>query len=251
MKYFALLIFVAILFNLGCGEYHNELTTVISQETEDQIHVKDTDAIKCVISKHSPRARTESGQTFLHLAIQRELTEVIPYLMKSKPVELAVDNRGLPPLHYCAIGYHLQSLEQMLCNDCDPDIQDKHGDTILHRLSIMEYKYKDRKDLKMVEMVLKHSGNPNVKNIFGFTPLHYAALSRNQEILQLLLTYGADPQSEDIMGRKPIDVITLGISDEEVAAMRRDYNYFISTEEISRNNDKLIISILTKASRPN
>ena len=44
----------------------------------------------------------------------------------------------------------------------------------------------------VVAILLSLGANPNVKNIFGWTPLMYAASRGNLEIIQLLINHGAD-----------------------------------------------------------
>jgi ankyrin repeat protein len=46
----------------------------------------------------------------------------------------------------------------------------------------------------------------NVKNEFGWTPLHYAALKGQKEIAELLIAKGADVNAVGDLGRTPLDL---------------------------------------------
>lgn len=47
-------------------------------------------------------------------------------------------------------------------------------------------------DNDVVELLLQHGVNPNIKNSYGFAPIHMAMSSSEVELLQLLVKYGAN-----------------------------------------------------------
>lgn len=51
----------------------------------------------------------------------------------------------------------------------------------------------DRLNIKSIESLLIRGANPNTFNVSKTTPLSYAILQKNIELVQLLLKYGADP----------------------------------------------------------
>ena len=61
-----------------------------------------------------------------------------------------------------------------------------HGITPLHYACIEE-------DLDMVECLLEHTADPSLQDIDGWTPLHIAAATNNHQLAVRLLAEGADP----------------------------------------------------------
>jgi ankyrin repeat protein len=53
---------------------------------------------------------------------------------------------------------------------------------------------------------LERGADPNIQNRFGDTPLHKAALRGHVDVVKLLLVYGADPTVEDKVGKTPLDL---------------------------------------------
>jgi serine/threonine-protein phosphatase 6 regulatory ankyrin repeat subunit B len=59
-----------------------------------------------------------------------------------------------------------------------------------------------RKDL--VELVLQHTGNINVRDQFGRTALHLAVCDEKLDMVQFLLEEGADVNARDSQGHTPL-----------------------------------------------
>jgi len=115
----------------------------------------------------------------------------------------------------------------------DPNIQNKYGETPLHRAA----KYKQ---VKTVAELLKHNANPNTRSNYGHTPLydannaeitelllkhgahvddqingnctalHIAACTGEIETLKVLLSFGANPNIQNMEGRTPLHFATKG-----------------------------------------
>ena len=56
----------------------------------------------------------------------------------------------------------------------------------------------------MVQLLLQNGANPNVRDIKGNTPLHLAACSAKVPIITLLLSHGADICALDFNGQTPL-----------------------------------------------
>merc|ERR1712110_590840 len=56
------------------------------------------------------------------------------------------------------------------------------------------------------KLLLKNVENKNPTSNDWWTPLHFAALKRNEEICQLILEEGVDRNQENKCGMKPIDL---------------------------------------------
>ncbi len=61
-----------------------------------------------------------------------------------------------------------------------------------------------RRDSDMVQLLLSYSANPNVRDSNGNTPLHLAACTNNTDTVRLLLAAGTDVSSKDNHGFTPL-----------------------------------------------
>ena len=57
----------------------------------------------------------------------------------------------------------------------------------------------------VVEVLLKYGGDCNTQGLHGFTPLHLASRAGHVDIVHLLLASGADVNAEDKNGKTPPD----------------------------------------------
>src|SRR5262249_49913567 len=59
----------------------------------------------------------------------------------------------------------------------------------------------------LMELLLEHKANVNARcKGTGWTPLHYAAMSRKAAAVRLLLARGANPAARDSLRRTPLEV---------------------------------------------
>jgi uncharacterized protein len=90
--------------------------------------------------------------------------------------------------------YYAQSGNYFYFYNCIRDdtnvniINETNGNTLLH------YAVKGRY-IKIVELLLKYNADPNIKNLFGKTPLMFCFSGRqiNFKIAEILISAGADP----------------------------------------------------------
>ena len=59
----------------------------------------------------------------------------------------------------------------------------------------------------IVAMLLEAGAEPNVTDNLRRTPLHLASFYANPKIVGLLIKSGADIRSQDILGRRPFDML--------------------------------------------
>jgi cytohesin len=91
----------------------------------------------------------------------------------------------------------------------DPNARNDYGRTALH------YVAERGESLDEVCLLLDAGADPNAPDQFGYTPLHDAALGDNPEILQALLDAGADPASRPERG------VHAGYTPLEIARIKR------------------------------
>ncbi len=81
----------------------------------------------------------------------------------------------------------VNKVKTLLQQGVDVNMQiESNGSTALYEASFLGYK-------NSVEILLENNANPNIQNKLGFTPLYAAAQERHGDIVKLLLHYDADP----------------------------------------------------------
>jgi len=89
------------------------------------------------------------------------------------------DDKGATPLHVAAEYGYSEIVEVLLEHGVDPNIRDKYGDTPLHYAAVFG-------NSKVVEVLLERGADPNIRDKYGLTPLHYAAAFDYPKIVELL-----------------------------------------------------------------
>jgi ankyrin repeat protein len=104
---------------------------------------------------------------------------------------------GRSLLHHAVINGHEDCVDVLLESDLiNINLKTLLGkDTSLHLAALISNR-------NIVFKLLQHGANPNSKNSFGSTPLHYAT---DKKIACLLVTFGGKVTVKDSSKRKPID----------------------------------------------
>lgn len=101
----------------------------------------------------------------------------------------AVNNFGESLLHYAVLLNNHEIIKDILycfgIYGVNIDTSDQLGETALHNACYNE-------DIEVIEMLLEAGANPNCANNFDVSPLHLAIAIRNQNIIALMLEYGAN-----------------------------------------------------------
>jgi ankyrin repeat protein len=136
-------------------------------------------------------AKSESdGTTALHWAFREGHGDIIGCLLEHGADPHAKDNRGITPLHWIAAC----SEPAILDNGVEQGIVDIHiktydGYTMLHMATVIDNR-------AMIQCLVNHSVDANATTIHDLSALHLAAASGNIDVIDLLLTAGANIQHE-------------------------------------------------------
>lgn len=163
---------------------------------------------------HLTLAATPGGYRPLHYAAacgNIELTTLLANIfswLKLTPALNARDSRGLTALHWATIKGFGNVIQTLVESGASLNIIDEQGRTPLHlAVSALEIyqSYEERKFCRdMVRYFLEHGANPNVGDEYGTCPLHLAAQLGDEEMLNLLVSYGASVHVRDNEGESAI-----------------------------------------------
>lgn len=142
-------------------------------------------------------ATDQSGNTAILLSIQRNNTAITRLLLeKGARVSGAGKNLYKSPLYAAIAGdgviegrpspFSRAMLELLLCNGADPNqiIDHQHSLRPLHIAA-----HFDR--TSAIDVLVAHGANPRCHNDRRATPMHFAALAQNEDVMKQLLAHGA------------------------------------------------------------
>lgn len=165
-----------------------------------------------------------SGKTPLHHLMMSGDMETVTLLINSGANVNAADNSGLTPVFFVPLtGKSRAKVELLISRGAEINIKDGEGTSLLQHTVIME-------DPEMLEVLKSHDvrvddifdavimGNVeaveklidekpevlNSQNPAGFTPLHFAAMTGNKSMLDMLLKKGADVHLLTKNGQSPL-----------------------------------------------
>lgn len=148
------------------------------------------------------------AETALNVAVYREDPQLVQALLRAgaNPNLAAHNEKATPPLLALRRNIHsepmrikqqTQIIEMLLAAGADINSRDGDGETVLLRL----FKPRNHSEAKstpptaIVRAVLQAGANPNLGDLTGALPLHYAVAIGNPALVQLLLQAGAHPDA--------------------------------------------------------
>ena len=134
-----------------------------------------------------------------HEIARRGDTEVMQALLQAGLDPGLRDPRGYDLLMIAAYSGHADMVDLLLSHDADPDGRDPAGNTPLIGLGFKGFPDVARK-------LLAGGADPDARNGAGATALHFAAMFRQEALLDILLEHGADTTIVDSQGNTPADV---------------------------------------------
>ena len=135
------------------------------------------------------------GSTPFHLATHHGRQEVVQLFLKHGAKVNLRNDKGQTALHQASQHGHLDIIQLLLKHDADVDALDNDGSTLLH-LAISACDA----DWKTVEWLLNNGANTNLQNSMGQTALHRASEHGRPAIIQLILKHIADVDARDNNG---------------------------------------------------
>ncbi|XP_059350588.1 uncharacterized protein LOC130693049 isoform X2 [Daphnia carinata] len=149
-----------------------------------------------------PNAIDAIGNTPVHYAAankEEHAYEMLKLLLSNRGNDQIKGNDGLTPVHLALINMGIcgdKMRKLVAVNEESANVRlNSSGETLLHR-----FVHVSNAQLNIVQSILDHGGNPNVRDKQGRSPLHVAILNHShtgQTILQMLLEKGGNPNLAD------------------------------------------------------
>mmetsp|Transcript_5117 Transcript_5117/g.12882 ORF Transcript_5117/g.12882 Transcript_5117/m.12882 type:complete len:362 (-) Transcript_5117:106-1191(-) len=191
------------------------------------------DNVDLCLKKHpAPRDAVREGDvhgvTPLELACWKGHYLVVDYLLQEGARPNTYDCFGIAPIHK-AVGHGqrrvvLRLLQDGSCNvnlQCATPTAPPHYEAITTHQTALHIACRRYNqgfhmpgDRGMAELLLSWGANPCITDIWGNTPLHYAAQAADIDMVRLLLKRGADPELQNNEGKYAMDFLPEWIFDE-------------------------------------
>ena len=114
---------------------------------------------------------------------------------------------GFTPLHFAAMGGHVDAARALLEAGADPNAMSRHRFVKVRPLHTATALDISSGDPEIVRVLLEHGADVNGRSDEGgFTPLHNASGSGAAELVRILLEHGADPSATTDDGRTSADL---------------------------------------------
>jgi Ca2+-binding EF-hand superfamily protein len=180
-----------------------------------------TDAM--VTNNKTLRIEDDKGELVIHKLARRKLGETQLVSQVREMIDLMnaedpsngkkalnhQDNSGRIPLHYAAEAGNSHFVSFGLDRGADPAIPSKTGWTVLHHAV-------NAGSVEIVKTIMEHTkfiSDPRSKKVLietkdknGRTPLHIAAFTADEHMVQLLIAHGADKTQPDAAGNNPANL---------------------------------------------
>ena len=137
----------------------------------------------------------QEGESSLHVAIRNGRSSIVAELLSQGESTVAMNSRGLTPLHTAAARGDIESLKLMLSHTDNVDVrsQQVNKDTPLGIAA--QYGHGD-----IIRLLSQHRADFNARNNNDYTPLMIAAYEGKADSVKELLVLGADPNCKDQTG---------------------------------------------------
>jgi ankyrin repeat protein len=150
-------------------------------------------------------AKTKDKElTPLHLAAEGGYVECVEILLDKGADANIRNHRGQTPLHLAARAQAYDCVEMLLRKgNADPNIGDFDKRTPLHAAV-----GKSARSYDIIELLVSWGADVNTKDQYGYTPLHIAALNELSQCVEILIFHGADVTAKSKFGMTALGIIT-------------------------------------------
>ncbi|XP_013186326.1 transient receptor potential channel pyrexia-like [Amyelois transitella] len=174
--------------------------------------------------------------TALHLAAARGYAECVELLLAEGAKANTINHRGFTALHLAARCSSLECVEALLRDgNADPNIEDSDKRTPLHAAICGSERASD-----IIDMLVSWGAQVNKKDVYGYSPLHLAAIDGLTPCVETLIFLGADVTSKSKKGHTALSVIARK-TPKSLAILRHNLDSGISISRPTEANEEVQI----------
>ncbi|CAG9135749.1 hypothetical protein JYU34_004862 [Plutella xylostella] len=174
--------------------------------------------------------------TALHLAASKGNTECVEMLLIENAKANTRNYRGFTPLHLAAMCSSVECVEVLLRDgNADPNAEDADKRTPLHAAIRPSERACD-----IIDTLISWGAQVNKKDVYGFSPLHIAAMDGISQCVETLIYLGADVISKSKRGNTALSVIARKMP-KSLAILRHDLDSGISLSRQTEANEEVQI----------
>lgn len=143
--------------------------------------------------------RDSNGVPLLHVALRRQASQVLKYLLDGRYPPAVTDKHGNTALHIAAQEGNVQVAQILIETGVSVNSVNEEGETALHIAC--------RIGLPSIVLLLCHHGaNVNLVGSVGVSPAHLAAETGQEELINILLGCNTNVNATDDIGRSVLHV---------------------------------------------
>lgn len=182
---------------------------------------------------------SDTLRTPLHIASAEEQQDIVDFLLENGGDVTSRDESGSTPLHAAAVTGNRAVCSSLVNHKADLSQKDAHGSTPLEtailfdRLEVISLLSQGASSEYLSSLItppltfrktdicielLKSGADANGKSIVG-NHLHFASLLQNQEMIEALLQFGANPSATDVSGRTAFHIAAEKNNPELIACL--------------------------------
>lgn len=196
------------------------------------IKENDLEKLRELIATFGPNAvvYSKSGDTLLHYACyacEEENPDVVRILIEAGVDVDAKNVSGATALHIACFNGHVNSIRLLLEHGADVGIIDINDLTPFDDICQSRGDHFNETYTEIGDILIANGADINSLVLKNETNLHYACRNMQVNVVRFLLSRGADPTINDVVGRTPLDAalsLPTYITDrEEILNLFREY----------------------------
>jgi hypothetical protein len=154
---------------------------------------------------------------FVFITVPLKYSSLLDLFPTNQAVNSASVGVSATPLHTAAGEGNLPAVQNLISLGADVNAPDQIGNTPLHQAvsGCPEFRYEDEEfyptcsakpaHVEIAALLITSGANPNVVNVNGETPLHWAAFHGSKETVEVLLSKGANVNAKNVYDETPLD----------------------------------------------
>lgn len=153
--------------------------------------------IFCVLVILFGIALADAQNTIYDVCRKGSLDEIIDIYNKDQDIINEENKEGYLPLTLACYHGNYEAVKFLVDKVDDINANSERGTPLMAAVF--------KKEVRIVELLLKHNANPNIKDINGSTAMHYATMFKNYDIIELLVKVNSDFSIKDHNGKSALD----------------------------------------------